>query len=149
MATCKKRIEQEGGKYLRRCEKSVGRISKRGVPLIFDGAVSVIILLRFRLQSRWRAWKIPVTVIFALLIRIYYKCTTSSYQIHLHYLFLVQICRKCSCIQILVWFWKPSNLFRSIFSSKSMSPIRNPRKMLENTSKSYQMNIFNFNMHRI
>jgi hypothetical protein len=31
---------QEGGKYLKRCENATNRISKLGVPFVFDGAVN-------------------------------------------------------------------------------------------------------------
>jgi translation initiation factor eIF-2B subunit alpha len=38
MSSCKRRIEAEGGKFMRKCEQSVGKIAKLAAPFIFDGA---------------------------------------------------------------------------------------------------------------
>lgn len=40
----KQRMQEDGRRYLSRCEKSIGKVAELGVPFIFDGAVSNIIL---------------------------------------------------------------------------------------------------------
>jgi len=42
MSTCKRRIEAEGSKYMRRCEKSTGIIARLASSFIFDGAKILI-----------------------------------------------------------------------------------------------------------
>jgi len=40
---CMKHLEEEGKKYLRRCEKAINKVAKRGSPFIYDGAVRFLI----------------------------------------------------------------------------------------------------------